>query len=213
MNLVFDLGAVLVQWQPQDLLRQHFPNEASSPEQAQALAGDFFHHPDWMSFDRGTLPMDSVIARTGERLGLPGPAVAALVTGIGDYLTALPDTVALLARLRALRERDSAIRLYYLSNMPQPYARTLEQRHDFFQWFDGGVFSGDVNHIKPEPAIYELLESRYALQPERAVFIDDLALNVAAAQARGWHGIQFESALQVQAELDAWMAVMLLRAG
>ena len=213
MNFVFDLGAVLVQWQPQELLRQHFPNEAGSPEQAKALAGDFFHHADWMSFDRGTLPMDSVIARTGERLGLPGPAVASLVTGIGDYLTALPDTVALLARLRALRERDSSIRLYYLSNMPQPYARTLEQRHDFFQWFDGGVFSGDVNHIKPEPAIYELLESRYALQPERTVFIDDLALNIAAAQARGWHGIQFESAPQVQAELDAWMAVTRSRAG
>jgi putative hydrolase of the HAD superfamily len=213
VNLVFDLGAVLVQWQPQDLLRQHFPNEAASPEQAKALAGEFFHHADWMSFDRGTLPMDSVIARTGERLGLPGRSVASLVAGIGDYLTALPDTVALLARLRELRERDSSIRLYYLSNMPQPYARTLEQRHDFFQWFDGGVFSGDVNHIKPEAAIYELLESRYALQPERTVFIDDLALNIAAAQARGWHGIQFESAPQVQAELDAWMAVARSRVG
>lgn len=212
MNLVFDLGAVLVQWQPQELLRQHFPQAAGSPEQAWALAGEFFHHADWMSFDRGTLPMDSVIARTGERLGLPGPAVASLVKGIGDYLSALPDTVALLARLQALRERDSRIRLYYLSNMPQPYARTLEQRHDFFQWFDGGVFSGDVNHIKPEPAIYELLESRYALQPGRTVFIDDLALNIAAAQARGWHGIQFESAPQVQAELDAWMAVTQSRA-
>jgi putative hydrolase of the HAD superfamily len=207
LNLVFDLGAVLVQWQPQYLLRQHFPNEAGSPEQAKALAGDFFHHPDWMSFDRGTLSMDSVIARTGERLGLPGPAVASLVTGISDYLTALPDTVALLARLRALRARNRSIRLYYLSNMPEPYARSLEQRHEFFQWFDGGVFSGDVNYIKPEPAIYELLETLYALRPERTVFIDDLAINITAAQARGWHGIQFESARQVQAELDAWMAL------
>ena len=109
MNLVFDLGAVLVQWQPQDLLRQHFPNEAGSPEQAKALAGDFFHHADWMSFDRGALPMDSVIARTGERLGLPGPAVASLVTGIGDYLTALPDTVALLARLAGARQHPSSV--------------------------------------------------------------------------------------------------------
>jgi putative hydrolase of the HAD superfamily len=207
LNLVFDLGAVLVQWQPQDLLRQHFPNHADTPERARDLADDFFHHADWMSFDRGTLPMDRVISLTGARLGLPGPAVASLVERIGDYLTALPDTVALLARLRALREGDPAIRLYYLSNMPQPYARTLEQRHDFFQWFDGGVFSGDVNHIKPEPAIYELLESRYALQPERTVFIDDLAINITAAQARGWHGIRFESAQQVQAELDAWMAL------
>jgi putative hydrolase of the HAD superfamily len=207
MNIVFDLGAVLVQWRPQDLLRQHFPEQAGTPELALALANEFFHHADWASFDRGALSMDRVIALHCARLGLPGPAVAALVENIGDYLTAMPDTVALLAGLHAKRARDPGLRLYYLSNMPAPYARTIEKRHNFFQWFDGGAFSGDVNHAKPEPAIYNLLETRYALAPEHTVFIDDLALNITAAQARGWHGIQFESAQQVQAELEAWMAL------
>ena len=207
MNIVFDLGAVLVQWRPQDLLRQHFPEQAGTPELALALANEFFHHADWASFDRGVLPMDRVIALHCARLGLPSAAVAALVENIGDYLTAMPDTVTLLAGLNAQRARDPSLRLYYLSNMPEPYARTIEKRHDFFQWFDGGVFSGDVNHAKPESAIYELLETRYALAPERTVFIDDLALNITAAQARGWQGIQFESAQQVQAELEACMAL------
>ena len=106
----------------------------------------------------------------------------------------------------ALRQQNPALRLYYLSNMPEPYARTLEQRHDFFAMFDGGVFSGDVKLAKPDAAIYALLETRYALQPEHTVFIDDLAANITVAKARGWHGIQFESAPQVQTELDAWMA-------
>ncbi len=206
MNIVFDLGAVLVQWRPQELLRQHFPQHAATPALAQALADDFFHHADWARFDRGTLPMAQVIALHCARLDLPAPAVASLVQTIGDYLTPMMDTVALLARLHALREQNPALRLYYLSNMPEPYARILEQRHDFFAMFDGGVFSGDVQLAKPEPAIYALLETRYGLQPERTVFIDDLAANITVAKARGWHGIQFESAPQVQTELDAWMA-------
>lgn len=206
MNIVFDLGAVLVQWRPQELLRQHFPQHAATPALAQALADDFFHHADWARFDRGTLPMAQVIALHCARLDLPAPAVASLVQTIGDYLTPMMDTVALLARLHALRQQEPALRLYYLSNMPEPYARILEQRHDFFAMFDGGVFSGDVQLAKPEPAIYALLESRYALQPERTVFIDDLAANITVAKVRGWHGIQFESALQVETELNAWMA-------
>ena len=91
--------------------------------------------------------------------------------------------------------------LYYLSNMPGPYARSLESQHSFLRCFDGGVFSGDVHRIKPEPEIYALLESRYALQPDQIVFIDDLKHNVEAATERGWQGIQFESAAQVQAQL------------
>ncbi len=207
MNIVFDLGAVLVQWRPQELLQQHFPNQASTPELAKALAHEFFHHADWASYDRGDLDMDRVIDLHCARLDLPAPAVASLVKNIGEHLTPMPDTVALLDRLRSLRESDPAIRLYYLSNMPEPYARTLEQRHEFFEWFDGGVFSGDVNHAKPDAAIYSLLESRYDLAPERTVFIDDMAPNIAAAQTRGWHGIQFESAQQVETALDDWMAL------
>lgn len=206
MNIVFDLGAVLVQWRPQDLLRQHFPEHAATPVLAQALANDFFHHADWACFDRGTLPMAQVIARHCARLELPATAVGSLVQSIGDHLQPMTDTVALLARLHALRQQNPALRLYYLSNMPEPYARILEQRHDFFAMFDGGVFSGDVKLAKPDAAIYALLETRYALQPEHTVFIDDLAANITVAKARGWHGIQFESAPQVQTELDTWMA-------
>lgn len=202
MNLVFDFGAVLFTWQPHELLRQYFPQVASTHERAVAMAKDFFHHPDWLAFDRGAVPMESVVARTAERLALPAPAVNLLVSNIGELLTPMHGTVALLERLRTRRDSDGDVRLYFLSNMPKPYARTLEQRHEFMQWFDGGIFSGDVKHIKPEAAIYELLESRYTLEPGRTVFIDDLKTNVAAAQMRGWRGIHFESAQQVQSRLE-----------
>ncbi len=103
----------------------------------------------------------------------------------------------LLAGLRERRETRGDVRLYFLSNMPAPYARVLEERHPFIGWFDGGIFSGDVNLIKPEPAIYSLLAARHGLEPARTVFIDDMHANVQAARELGWQGIHFESPPQL----------------
>ncbi len=200
-NIVFDFGAVLFSWRPDLLVAEQFPLRAASPAAAQALAKDIFHHDDWQSFDRGTVELPTVIERTARRLGLAYPELAFLMSGIGERLAPMHDTLALLTGLRERRQRSDDIRLYYLSNMPAPFARVLERKHGFLDWFDGGVFSGDVQLIKPEPEIYALLEMRFGLEPQRTVFIDDLAANIAAARARGWHGIHFESAAQLGVEL------------
>jgi len=201
MNIVFDFGAVLFTWQPAQLVTATFPEIALTPEAAKRLAHAIFSHDDWHGFDRGTVEMNDVIRRTALRLDLPESQLADLVSHIGELLTPIEETVSVLSQLVQLRSRQNSLRLYYLSNMPVPYARVLEQRHAFLTWFDGGIFSGDVKHIKPDPAIYELLENRYALDPAQTVFIDDLKTNVAAAQSRGWRGIHFESAAQMSAEL------------
>lgn len=201
MNFVFDFGAVLFTWQPAQLVTATFPEIAMTPEAAKRLAHAIFSHDDWHGFDRGTVEMNDVIRRTALRLDLPESQLADLVSHIGELLTPIEETVSVLSQLVQLRSRQNSLRLYYLSNMPVPYARVLEQRHAFLTWFDGGIFSGDVKHIKPDPAIYELLENRYALDPAQTVFIDDLKTNVATAQSRGWRGIHFESAAQMSAEL------------
>ena len=202
MNIVFDFGAVLFTWRPAELLRRHFPERVASEPLAAELARDVFAHADWHQFDRGGVSMDAVVARTAARVGLAPDALMRLTQSIADHLAPMPESVALLSQLHGLRvQQGDAPRLYFLSNMPAPYARALVQRHAFLQCFDGGVFSSDVALIKPEAEIYALLERRYALAPERTIFIDDNAANVQAAQARGWQGIQFESAQQVQAQL------------
>jgi putative hydrolase of the HAD superfamily len=201
MNIVFDLGAVLITWHPVDLVAECFPDQAHTAPEAGHLAHAIFGHADWQAFDRGTLSMDAVVDRTAERLGLDHGGFKALIEGMGERLIAMDESVLLLQRLADLRAHRP-IRLYYLSNMPQPYARALEQSHDFFQAFDGGIFSGDVQHIKPEPAIYQLLQTRYALDPARTVFIDDLLGNVHVAHAQGWHGIHFHNAQQTAQALE-----------
>ncbi len=203
MNLVFDFGAVLFQWQPVELIRQWFPEEAAPGEQASRLRHAVFGHADWHCFDRGTLGMDEVIARTSVRLNLDADRLGSLMQHIGVHLVPIAGTVRLLLDLHEQRCIQGGLKLYFLSNMPAPYARRLEELHAFLTCFDGGVFSGDVHYIKPEPEIYQLLQKRYALEPGRTVFIDDLHSNVLAAEQQGWTGIQFHSAEQLQAELLA----------
>ncbi len=200
-NIVFDFGAVLFTWQPHMLVQSHFPVEADTPAAARQLAKDIFHHDDWKAFDGGMLELPTVIERTARRLNLPHQTLQGLMSRIHEHLLPIPETVALLARLNERRERQGDVRLYFLSNMPRPYARALEQRHGFLKWFDGGVFSGDAQLIKPQPEIFQLLQTRYALDPTQTVFIDDLLANVQAARAHGWRGIHFESAAQLDAHL------------
>ncbi len=205
MNIVFDFGAVVFSWRPHEIVGAMFPEQASTEAASRALAEDIFHHDDWQNFDRGTIAQADVVDRAAQRLGLSQPAVHALVAAIPQYLTPIPGTVDLLTRLRERRDSQGDIGLYFLSNMPAPYARILEQRHPFLQWFDGGMFSADVKTIKPQPEIFRLLESRYALAPARTVFIDDLPANVEAARTHGWHAIHFESAAQLEPLLASHM--------
>ena len=203
MNVVFDFGAVLFAWRPAEIVAETFPDRAATPEQAQQLASDMFGHEDWHDFDRGLLEMEAVVQRLSSRLALDQDAVQSLVQGIGERLVPMAETIAVVKALHGKRQAGEGVTgLYFLSNMPRPYARELEQKHTFLQQFDGGIFSGDVHLSKPNPAIYQMLQSRYRLEPECTVFIDDLQGNVDAAQTLGWSSIQFTSATQLSEELQ-----------
>lgn len=202
MNLVFDFGAVLIDWQPTQLVRTHFPALTQTPRAAQQLARSIFSHEDWRAFDRGQITPEVVVRRTSERLTLPQAQTQGLVAGIGERLSPLDESVDVLAELEGRRRLRGDVRLYFLSNMPAPYARTLEQKYVFLQWFDGGIFSGDAQCSKPDPAIFRLLQMRYALEPAQTLMIDDTKGNIEAACALGWGGIQFVSAQQLRSSLE-----------
>jgi putative hydrolase of the HAD superfamily len=198
--IVFDLGAVVVRWRPAVLLSSVLPHRAPTPEAAEPLVREFFqdYQGDWGEFDRGTVSVPELVQRMSERLGLAPGEVQRVVDAVPDELQPLPDTVDLIERLRA-----GGHRLYFLSNMPAPYADHLERALPFARWFDGGVFSSRVQRIKPDPAIFRLLAEAQDLSPAQTLFIDDSLRNVEAARALGWHAHHFVGAPALAAELRA----------
>lgn len=205
--MVFDLGAVLLAWEPTRLVQAHLAPHAATEAAAAALGRALFHHDDWAGFDCGTRTLDDAIARMAGRLSLPADRLHAMLDSLGERLESIDVTVELLEQLFARRDTGEDLRLYYLSNMPAPYARAVERRHGFMRRFDGGVFSGDVKFIKPEREIYELLAVRHALDPVQTVFIDDSAANVEAARAFGWHAIHCATPATLAAQLSRYLPV------
>lgn len=207
MNVVFDLGAVLLAWEPTRLVQTHLAPHAPTEAAAAALGKALFHHDDWTGFDCGTRSLDDAIARMAARLSLPADRLHAMLGTLGERLEAIDVTADMLGQLFAHRDAGQPLRLYYLSNMPAPYARAVERRHAFMRRFDGGVFSGDVKFIKPDREIFEVLAVRHALDPAETVFIDDSAANVEAARAFGWQAIHCTAPDMLPAQLSRYLPV------
>jgi putative hydrolase of the HAD superfamily len=205
VNIVFDFGGVLFRWRPEQLLQQVLPGRATDAAQARHWATQIFqsYGGDWGEFDRGTVQPAELVQRIARRTGLAPHEVQAVVDAVPDELAPQPESVDLLARLRSAT-RAAGRRLYYLSNMPAPFAETLERRHDFVRGFDDGVFSARVQLVKPDRAIFDLAARRFGEAPASLVFLDDHLPNVEAARLAGWQALHFvdpascEQALRAQ---------------
>jgi len=198
-NVIFDLGGVVLDWNPEAILARHYPQ----PEHRALLRTGLFEHPDWLELDRGTLEEHELLERFRRRAGAAAPPVADLLRAVRESLLPKPATLELIEQLRA-----HDVPLYCLSNMPAGIYAELRARHDFFDAFDGIVISAHVGLIKPEPAIYEHLLSAHGLKAEESVFIDDLARNVQGARSVGLAAIQFRDVAQCERELNELVGPM-----
>ncbi len=198
MKIVFDFGGVLFRWKPLEFLPRLLPGHATSREATQALLRGIFQgfEGDWGEFDRGVLEAGPLAQRIAARTGLTVDEARHVVDSIPQELQPLPDSVALLRSLHAAGRE-----LYFLSNMPEPYARHLESTHEFLALFQRGIYSARVKMIKPDPAIFEHARASFGDSGSPLVFIDDVEKNVVAARASGWRAIHFRDARQCEAEL------------
>ena len=191
LNLVFDLGQVMIRWEPVALVRRFFPDRCGTDAQAQSLVQACFRSKAWSDFDAGLLDTDGVALQLAQGIQEPLSRVRAMVVDIAHALTPIAASVDLLVQLHQWRQSQkvTGLRLWYLSNMPEPYADHLIEAHSYFHAFDGGVFSGRVKLAKPDPAIYAHAELVLGLVPAHTVFLDDHWPNVQAANERGWQGV------------------------
>lgn len=185
-TVVFDIGNVLVAWDPRNLYRRYFEgredqmewflNNICTPawnieqdkgrsftEAVDLLAKD--HPPEWHPMIRA---FDEQWQET-----ISGP-----IHGTVDVLKAL---------------KRSNVPVYAITNWNQDKFREALARFDFLNSFDGIVVSGDERVVKPDREIFELFFERYGVKPETAVFIDDSLRNVEGARAAGMHALHFTS--------------------
>jgi 2-haloacid dehalogenase len=189
---VFDLGGVLIDWNPRYLYRKLFHGDDAAMEHFLATVCT----PSWNAQqDAGRN-----FAEACATLKLEHPAHAEMIDAwIQRHEEMVPGpivgTVDILGELRS-----RGVPLYALSNWSAETFPTSLRRFEFLQWFKGVLLSGEVRLIKPDPRIFQLFFETHAIDPADAVYIDDLPSNVEAAAALGMHSILFTdpSALRIE---------------
>lgn len=192
-TIIFDLGGVLIDWNPRYLYRKIFDTEEEitwflenicTPEwNDEQDGGRTFEeatdllvakYPEW------ELPIRAWYGRWEETISGP-----------------VHGTVDLLKEVRNARQH----RLYALTNWSAQSFPVALKKFDFLHWFEGIVVSGIENTRKPFPEIYQILFNRYQIDPKQTLFIDDNPANIVTGKSLGLHTIQFKDPQRLRNEM------------
>ena len=182
--MVFDLGGVLIDWDPRHLYRQMF----SDPEEMEVFLRDVVS-PDWNAEQDSGRTWAEATALLLEQHPQHEPLISAYVDRWDEMLAGPFDgSVAILSEVR-----DLGLHIYALTNWSGETFPRARRLFPFLGWFEGIVVSGDEGIRKPDPEIWQRLISRYAIDPTTTVYIDDMPCNVEVAAGLGFHAIRFGS--------------------
>jgi 2-haloacid dehalogenase len=192
--VVFDLGGVLIDWDPRYLYRKLLADEEAVEEFLATVCT-----PEWNAeLDRGR-PFAEGVAELVERHPAHAAAIAAYHERWPEMLGGeVPGAVAVLADLRA-----AGVPLYALTNWSAETFTVTRGRFEFLDWFGGVVVSGEERVIKPDQRIFRVLIDRFGLDPETTLFVDDSEANVAAARALGFDAVRFTGPERLRRDLEA----------
>jgi 2-haloacid dehalogenase len=191
-TVVFDVGNVLIQWDPRHLYRQLLPNDAAVEKFLAEVCTGAWN----IEQDRGRTWEDAIAERTALF-----PQHAALIRAFSDRWQEMvpgevPGSAAIVEALRA-----RGVPLYAITNFSaEKYAETLT-RFPILGRFRDVVVSAHERLIKPDPAIYRLLLDRHGLSAGQCLFVDDSPTNVRGAEAAGMRAHLFGDAAGLRAEL------------
>ncbi len=191
-NIIFDLGAVLVEWDPIKIIKDY----TSDIELQRILFENIFAHQDWADMDLGVLRESEVIWRVSFRTAIDE-------NSIEDFMLFTKNSLAIIKETEALVQEayDLNYRLFCLSNMSIDTYNHIKSRHEFFRFFEGRVISGFEKMKKPDSRIYQLISNRFDLDPTQTLFVDDMAENIRAAKEFGFNTIEFERSDRCYSEI------------
>jgi 2-haloacid dehalogenase len=192
-TVIFDIGNVLLSWDPRNLYRKIFADDSETMEWFLTEVCT----PDWnLEQDNGRSWADAVAERItlfpnyADEIGAFNQRWEEMIAGVIEGSVDV---------LRALKRRQ--VPVFALTNFSAEKFIQTRHRYSFFDCFDGIVVSGEEKTVKPDREIYDICLRRYAINPKGAIFIDDKAENVAAANDLGLTGLLFTDADTLERDL------------
>ena len=193
-TIVFDMGQVLIHWQPLALIAHMDLTE----KQKELLVTELFQSVEWVQSDHGTIALEQIVTQVCRRLPEDlHPAVEELV--LGWWRRPLVPMEGMAELIRELKEKG--YKIYLLSNASVDL-RKYFHRIPGSEYFDGLMVSAEERLLKPQHEIYHTLYSRFRLEPGRCLFMDDSPAHIEGALCTGMEGIIFRGdAAQLRREL------------
>lgn len=194
--IIFDIGNVLLDFNPLDYLKKLFPNEKNILQ----LHEQIFGSEEWLKLDRGIITQHEAIEILSNKNPLQKDKIHKCMEAWVEILTPNEEVIQILKELHLRKYK-----LLLLSNFHDyAYAHIID-KYNFFKLFNGGMISYKEKLLKPEEEIYLSLIDKYNINPQEAIFIDDTLVNIQGAQRLGFNTIQFKNAQQLQKELDSFI--------
>jgi 2-haloacid dehalogenase len=193
-TVVFDLGGVLVDWNPYYLYRKIMQSEEEISLFFQQVCTS-----DWNEEQDAGRPL----SEGTELLVKQFPEKAGLIRAYYERWTEMlggpiHGTVDILSRIRSM----PGMKTYALTNWSAETFPIALDRYEFLHWFDGRVVSGEEKTRKPFPQIYQTLIERFSITPERSVYLDDNQRNLIPAAELGFTALHFTSPTQLAEDLE-----------
>ena len=193
-TIIFDLGGVLINWNPKNLFRKIFDDEAKMDWFLSNICDMHWNEQQ----DAGRPLIEGTISKIKEH-----PEHAEEIKAYYERWTEMlgvpiKETVSILKQLKA----SGNYNLYALTNWSAETFPIAIERYDFLQWFEGIVVSGTEKMKKPDPDFYQLILDRYNIDASLSLFIDDNQRNVEAANAHGIESIHYVGAQKLSKELE-----------
>lgn len=185
-NIVFDIGNVLLRWEPLYIITKNF-SDIIDPV---PLACQIFESDIWRDLNLGKITEEEAIALYSSNLEeITVQQLTDLMKTVKISLTPVTGSLELLKNIY-----NSSISLYSITDNVQEIMSFLRNKYDFLKVFRDIIVSSEVGVLKPSKTIYLHLINKYQLIPDETVFIDDLSKNVEGANLVGMHGIHFSTA-------------------
>lgn len=195
-NIVFDLGNVLLKFNPERIITEYVHNKKIKEQ----IYGNIFDSKEWVMLDKGKISSHYATKKFIQKMPDHENIIREIMDSWDDYLNPIDKNLEVLKNLY-----KRSYNLYVLSNFHKDAFEKVSNKYDFFDYFTGMIISYQEETIKPEKKIYQILINRFNLAPRETLFIDDNVQNIKQAQKMGFKTIYFDDNINLSKSISEYI--------